>query len=821
MSETLFSGQTILLANSLLVSLLLFALWISDREQRHNLYWGGGLFAMFVVLATLPTEPPDTLSAGIALCVIASAVACTLLVQGTATFANKSLSARWLIASGLALILLFVILALSSYQGGILLATAVAAAFWFTAWTLRTYGFVEKIAAALFFIRGFMLVLAALTAEFSFTERFLNLSFISANQIVAMASALALLMVAFLANQRELERSRRLLRQGNLMAQRLGQLSDTASVVRESVKILLEEEPLSTAWIYRLDEKSQKLWMLDSGGRLAYLSRENTEIPLEGSVSGKAVHTGRVQLIDDLASDARVNRTARKLAHTHPKELAGTNIIIPLMSGDRVYGTCSYHLGLQRTLNQADFEAFEAIGQIIGLALASVDNLEEMTFRANHDSLTQLPNRAALHEAFRQHAKENPAHGATMFLLDLDKFKDVNDTLGHHVGDQLLKEIGPRLAQVAAPSKLMAARLGGDEFVCLLFKSLERAQATQLGREILEAVRARFSVDDLSLSIDGSIGISAAPRDGEDSHELLRCADVAMYQAKTTTTPVVAYNQSFDPHSRERLALMSELKASIGSEQLILHYQPKVHLASNRVSGVEALLRWKHPVHGMISPGTFIPMAEVSPMINELSLWVMEQAIAQAKLWSDLDLSVAINVSMRNLAEDTWYERAIGLIRESGIPAGKLELELTESVFMHAPDEVGRKLNAIAATGVRIAIDDFGTGYSSLNYLRKLPIHVVKIDKSFVMQLHENKADRQIVETILSLAEAMKLEVIAEGVEQEESLQLLRELGCDYVQGFHVGHPTEPTKLTTWIKERQWEAKAYGNQMNEAGAGGS
>ncbi|MEM9396622.1 MAG: diguanylate cyclase, partial [Pseudomonadota bacterium] len=590
MPETFFSGQTILLANSLLVSLLLFGLWLSDREQRHNLYWGGSLFAMFVVIATLPTAPPDSLSLGIILCVIASAAACTLMLQGTATFANRPISAKWLLGLGLTLIGLFFVFALNSFQGGIILAAGVAGGFWFTAWVLLAYGLVERIAAALFFLRGIMVVLSTFTADLSFTERFLNLSFIAANQVVAMASALALLMVAFLANQRELERSRQLLRQGNVMAQRLGQLTDTASVVRESIRILLEEEPRSTVWIYRLDENAQKLWMLDSGGRLAHLSKQNTEIPLQESVSGDAARTRRVQLIEELASDERVNKTARKLARAHTEELSGTNIIIPLMSGDRVYGTCSYHLGLERSLNQADFEAFEAIGQIIGLALASVDSLEEMTFRANHDSLTQLPNRAALHETFREHTEKNPGAGATMFLLDLDKFKDVNDTLGHHVGDQLLKEIGPRLAQVAAPGKLMAARLGGDEFVCLLFKSLELEQATQLGTEILEAVRARFSVDDLSLSIDGSIGISSAPRDGKDSHELLRCADVAMYQAKTTTTPVVAYSQSFDPHSRERLALMSELKASIGSEQLELHYQPKVHLPTNRVSGVEALL---------------------------------------------------------------------------------------------------------------------------------------------------------------------------------------------------------------------------------------
>ncbi|MEM8940878.1 MAG: EAL domain-containing protein, partial [Pseudomonadota bacterium] len=646
-------------------------------------------------------------------------------------------------------------------------------------------------------------------------QDFINLNFIIANQIVAMASALALLLVAFLANQRELERGRQLLRQSNRIAQRLGLLHDTQSVVRESVEVLRLAENDSSVWIYRLDEGRQLLTMLDSGGRLAHLSDLNPEIAVQGSVSGDAVRTRRVQVIDHLSSDKRVDERAQSLAQSYASDLSGTNIVIPLVSGDKVFGTCSYLLGNYRKLNEAELEAYEAIGQTIGLALTSVANLEEMTFRANHDSLTQLPNRAALHETFRKHISRDPKFGATMFLLDLDKFKDVNDTLGHHVGDQLLKEIGPRLSRVSAPGELIVYRLGGDEFVLLLLGNQNGEDAAQLGRQILEAVRARFIIDDLSLTIDGSIGVAVCPRDGTDSHDLLRCADVAMYEAKSTSNPVVAYNQKFDPHSRERLALMSDLKATLGSSQLELHFQPKVHLQSETVTGVEALLRWNHPVHGMIPPADFIPMAEVSPMINEITLWVMEQAIAQVSAWSAHGLSVAVNVSMRNLGDETWYRRAIEMISESDIDPRALELELTESVFMHAPEEVARKVTALAKTGVRIAIDDFGTGYSSLSYLRRLPIHLLKIDRSFVLNLLDSEADEKIIRSILSLADAMDLEVIAEGVENAQTKARLMELKCPYAQGFHIAMPMAPGPFDQWLAERQelsTGARAEGSQ---------
>ncbi|MEM1403201.1 MAG: EAL domain-containing protein [Pseudomonadota bacterium] len=807
-TETLFSGQTILIANSLLVSFLLFGLWLSDRGQRHNLYWAGGLFAIFVVLATLPTGQPAALTPTILLCLFACATSVPLLAQGTAIYGGRDLPKRWLALIAILVFGAFIATRSAGLRGSVVVALSVSGVFMYMAVVLVRYGIAEKIAASLFFMRGVMLLLSAVTPRPALDSDFINFNLITTNQIVAMASALALLLVAFFANQRELDRGRQLLRQGNRMAQRLGLLSDTRSVVRESVEVLMHAESESTVWIYRLDQDRQLLQMLDSGGRLEHLSDQNPEIAVEGSVSGDAVRTRRVQVIDHLSSDRRVNRRAQTLAQKYANELAGTNIVIPLVSGDRIYGTCSYHLGKYRKLNDAELEAYEAMGQTIGLALTSVDNLEEMTYRANHDSLTALPNRAALHETFREHIAEYPDRGATMFLLDLDKFKDVNDTLGHHVGDQLLKEIGPRLSHVDELGDLVAYRLGGDEFVLLLLRSLESDEAAQLGRDILEAVRQTFVIDDLSLTIDGSIGVSVYPRDGLDSHDLLRCADVAMYEAKSTSNPVVAYNQNFDPHSRERLALMSELKASLGSNQLELYYQPKVHLLTGTVIGVEALLRWKHPIHGMIPPAEFIPMAEVSPMINEITLWVMERALEQARAWNDRGLSVAVNVSMRNLGDDTWYRRAVALIRESGFDPRTLELELTESVFMHSPEEVARKLNALADTGVRIAIDDFGTGYSSLSYLRRLPIHRLKIDKSFVMNLHEGEADEQIIRSILSLAGALDLDVIAEGVEDQRTLQRLMALKCHYAQGFYIARPMALNEINQWLASRDSTASS-------------
>lgn len=799
MPETLFSDQTMLLTNSLLVSLLLFGLWLSDRSQRHNLHWAAGLFALFVVIATFPDVPTQAYSLDIVLCALAGAMAMPTLLQGTALYADRAVSTRWLyIFAGIALIIFFGLRALE-LRGAPVFLFGTVGVFWYMAWVLRVAGLAERIAALLFFLRGLGLIAIMVSTGFALNSVITDFNLIAVNQILAMASASALLLVAILANQRELEQGRQLLRQSNLIAQRLGQLADTDAVVRQSIDILCQAEPGSTVWIYRIDEEQKTLTLLDSGGRLSHLSDKNPVIPVVGSVSGNAVKSGRVQLINHLAGDSRVNPRAKDLARQYGADFSGTNIVIPLLSGDRVYGTCSYHLGVERKVKEAELEAYAAIGQTIGLALANVDNLEKMTFRANHDSLTGLPNRAALHETFAAHIAVHADLGATMFLLDLDKFKDVNDTLGHHVGDQLIREIGPRLCKVDAPGELIAARLGGDEFVLLLLRSLDLAEALALGGSILEAVRARFSVDDLSLSVDGSIGVAVYPTDGIDSHELLRSADVAMYQAKSTTAPVVAYSQSFDPHSRERLVLMSELKSALGGNQLVLHYQPKICLSTHRVTGVEALLRWEHPEHGMVPPGKFIPMAEVSPMINDISLWVPERAIEDIVAWESEDLSVAINVSMRNLADETWYKKAIDLIKAAPLDATRLELELTESVFMHAPDEVSRKLNALAGTGVRIAIDDFGTGFSSLSYLRRLPIKQLKIDQSFVVNLDKSLADQQIVDSILSLASAMDLEVVAEGIESEQVLKRLQEAGCHYAQGYYIARPMPRDALASWV----------------------
>lgn len=803
MPETLFSDQTMLLTNSLLVSLLLFGLWFSDRSQRHNLYWAAGLFLLFVVVATFPESPGNAFSIEFALCVMAGALAMPMLLQGTALYADRAVSTRVLYVVVLIGLAVFALLRALELRGAVVFIVGTVGVFWYMAWVLRAQGVVERLAALLFFARGIGLIVVTVSTGFAATDLVTDYNLLAVNQMLAMASASALLLVAVLANQRELELGRQLLRQSNVIAQRLGQLTNTEAVVRESIDILCKAAPGSTVWIYRVDDDQQILSLLDSGGRLSYLSDKNPVIPVADSVSGTAVKSGRVQLINHLAGDSRVNPRAKNLARQYGADLSGTNIVIPLLSGDRVYGTCSYHLAVERKVKEAELEAYAAIGQTIGLALANVDNLEKMTFRANHDSLTGLPNRSALHETFAAHIAVHADLGATMFLLDLDKFKDVNDTLGHHVGDQLIREIGPRLCRVDAPGDLIAARLGGDEFVLLLLRSLELKEALALGAAILEAVRARFNVDDLSLSVDGSIGVAIYPTDGVDSHELLRSADVAMYQAKSTTAPVVAYSQSFDPHSRERLVLMSELKSAIGGEQLVLHYQPKISLSTHRVTGVEALLRWEHPEHGMVPPGTFIPMAEVSPMINDISLWVLQRALEDVSAWDSENLSVAINVSMRNLADDTWYKKAIALIEASPVDATRLELELTESVFMHAPDEVSRKLNALADTGVRIAIDDFGTGFSSLSYLRRLPIKQLKIDQSFVVNLDQSLADQQIVDSILSLASAMDLEVVAEGIESEQVLVRLQEAGCHYAQGYYIARPMPLDALANWVESRK------------------
>lgn len=428
---------------------------------------------------------------------------------------------------------------------------------------------------------------------------------------------------------------------------------------------------------------------------------------------------------------------------------------------------------------------------------------------ASHDLLTGLPNRNRLHDVARvaiSNAAERQQNLALM-LLDLDRFKEVNDTLGHTVGDKLLKQIAQRLQTLLTSFGAYLYRLGGDEFAILVTRSPSKDSTIALAQTVKNMLRTPIQVEGITLELSGSIGIAFYPEHGQDSHDLLRCADVAMYKAKQQTAGPTFYEPSLDAHSPRRLTLLAELGTGIRENQLVLHYQPRIDIPSGRCIGCEALVRWQHPTLGLIPPNEFIPLAESSDLIQPLGLWVLEAALIQAKQWRQLqqDLIMSVNLTARNLMEQSFPEHIERILREQNIPPACLEIEITESTLISEPERTLAILNHIHGLGVRFAIDDFGTGYSSLSYLKRLPIDTLKIDRSFIRDMLTDEQDAVIVQSTLNLAHSFGLEVVAEGVEDQATLAALKRLDCEQVQGYLISKPLPAEQFLDWLRQFQAE----------------
>ena len=434
------------------------------------------------------------------------------------------------------------------------------------------------------------------------------------------------------------------------------------------------------------------------------------------------------------------------------------------------------------------------------------DQLADNEFAMLHDPLTELPNRLLFHDRVHQAilgATRTGARAAVM-MLDVDRFKEVNDALGHHMGDLLLYELGYRLTETLRQSDSVA-RLGGDEFAILLPEIEDEADALAAAGKIREALARPIAVRDLSLEVEASAGIALYPDHGLDPESLLQHADVAMYNAKSSQSGCELYAETKHEFSPTRLRLVQDLRNGIAAGQIELHYQPKIRLSDNRVVGVEALARWNHPEQGLIAPDSFIPLAEHTGLIRPLTLAVLEQAIDQCAAWRSrgIELGMAVNLSPRNLVDHELPHQIKRLLEEGGVPTTSLELELTEDTIMADPKRARDVLARLDAMGIWLAIDDFGTGYSSLAYLKQLPVTTLKVDRSFVTDMDSRDDDAVIVRSTIALGRNLGLRVVAEGVETEDVMNELRQLGCDVVQGYHVSRPVPAAEFETWLKQRQ------------------
>ena len=412
---------------------------------------------------------------------------------------------------------------------------------------------------------------------------------------------------------------------------------------------------------------------------------------------------------------------------------------------------------------------------------------EENRKLAREDGLTGLANRTSFTELASDALAARPEHAAVL-LLDLDRFKEINDSLGHHAGDLLLREIGPRLS-TAVPEGTIVARLGGDEFAALLSPLDDPATAVEIAWRVRSVMSLPVEIEGIAVSAEGSVGIAHYPDDGHDVATLLQRSDVAMYEAKEKRVGVAVYQPEADRSSHERLLMLAQLREAIERDELVLHYQPKISLSDQSIVGAEALVRWQHPERGLVPPIHFVPLAEHTGLIGPLTLWVLERALRDARDWWDRGhrISVAINLSVANLVDPELPGMVARLLAETRLPPSAVEFEITESVLMTEPERALRTLSLLRAMGARLAVDDYGTGHSSLAYLHQLPLNTLKIDRSFVAEMAREGG--LIVRSTVDLAHSLGLDVVAEGIEDAETGAALAALGCDLGQGFHYARP--------------------------------
>ena len=809
---SLSSPEVALLAVELLTALALAALWLGDRKRNYTLWWA-------ISHATLPAPSllgpyahgqGFSMHMAILLLYLNIAIQATTLVAGVISYrAGHSPRVKQVIAATFVLWMAFYlpIFVFGVGWARFSLVSAMATALLISAVMMWPMGRIEQIAAICFAMRGgFELLLLAILAKGGAHSGWFG-HIPSFSGLMAIGTVLALLIAAY---QRSLDRLRdqyRFLELSHEISAQLQGVSDETSLAQRVLAGITQKLDWKQGSFFHALNTQEALTLIPIAAigqqESSHVAIGKPVITPDTGMIAMALRTRQVCYSENLKADSRVTDAYRN----HPYVMSNPSmVVVPVTHDGEALAAIILSDNRQHQFRDTEIRTLESLGQVIGISLANARNLHELAYRANHDTLTGLGNRAALHDYL---SGKISSHCAVM-LFDLDHFKQVNDALGHAVGDKLLRAMADRLQLYLQSQPAELFRLGGDEFVVIHALSSENAQqeAQALARDLSTIVAQPIDIGDLSLRTPASIGVALAPEHGGNSHELLRCADVAMYHAKQSGSGVAFYEREIDAYKLEHLTLLTAVNEGLQKQQFVLLYQPIINLTTGAIEGCEGLIRWQHPTRGLVGAAEFMPLVEATDLIRALTHRVIEIAMADAARWKQrgIDSCIAINLSARNILDPELPGYLLQAAERHNVEPHRIQLEITETILIKDPASATKVLQRLADAGFSLALDDFGTGYSSLAYLARFPIHALKIDRSFVSEMLTHSQSRAIVEATIVLARGLGLKVTAEGVEHEKEAQLLRELGCDSAQGYLYSMPIPEAQLiATW-----WGNKAIG-----------
>jgi diguanylate cyclase (GGDEF)-like protein len=591
--------------------------------------------------------------------------------------------------------------------------------------------------------------------------------------------------------------------------------TDEPSLLMEMCRILVEVGGFRFAWIgYAQDDEQKTVRVMAQHGFPGGLDTLRTEIGVVRWADAErgrgpaatAIRTGTISAARNILIDPGL----APWRETAARQGYAASVALPLRVQEKTIGAISIYSSEAAAFDDEELQLLSETADDLAFGITTLRTRlahdwahATLADIARYDKLTGLPNHAHFEEQLHQTLAEG---SLAVLVIGFTRLNDINTALGFTQGDTLLTEASARLRRVLKPNTLLA-RMRGKEFAVLLPRH-SAEQTLGVARSILDALRAPFTIGGLKLEVDAVIGISRAPEDGADTASLLRHADVALQQARKSEKDLLFFQIEFESGSKRRLELAAELRHAIESNELILHYQPKLEMRNGRLCGAEALVRWQHPTRGLIPPNDFIALAEQTGLIKALTEWVLETALRQCALWhrEGLAVPVAINLSARNLHEPTLVEKIQALLTTLDAQANWLEIEITESAIMDDPESALATLTRLSDMGIALSIDDFGTGYSSLGYLKKLPVDAVKIDKSFVQDMLTDSDSAAIVRSTINLAHELDMKVVAEGIEKQAVWVQLTTLHCDIAQGYHISKPLPADTFTAWCHTRAGKA---------------